>query len=73
MSDYLLSDVMISLRYQYASRGQEVPPAATENVLPTLISASGVVRLDLQSIYAYLKTVPPVRNRVPEPLPPPVD
>jgi mono/diheme cytochrome c family protein len=26
---------------------------------------------DLRSIYAYLKTVPPVRNRVPEPLPPP--
>jgi len=25
---------------------------------------------DLRSIYAYLKTVPPVRNRVPEPLPP---
>ena len=26
---------------------------------------------DLQSMYAYLKTVPPVRNRVPEPEPPP--
>jgi hypothetical protein len=26
---------------------------------------------DLRSIYAYLKTVPPVHNRVPEPLPPP--
>jgi hypothetical protein len=26
---------------------------------------------DLRSIYAYLMTVPPVRNRVPEPLPPP--
>jgi len=26
---------------------------------------------DLRSIYAYLRTVPPVRNRVPEPLPPP--
>jgi hypothetical protein len=25
---------------------------------------------DLQSIYAYLRTVPPVRNRVPEPMPP---
>ena len=25
MSDYLLSDVMISLRYQYASRGGKVP------------------------------------------------
>ena len=25
---------------------------------------------DLRSIYAYLMTVPPVRNRVPEPLPP---
>ena len=25
---------------------------------------------DLRSIYAYLRTVPPVRNRVPEPLPP---
>ena len=28
---------------------------------------------DLRSIYAYLKTVPPVKNRVPEPLPPPVE
>jgi Cytochrome c len=26
---------------------------------------------DLQSIYAYLKTVPPIRNRVPAPVPPP--
>jgi CRP-like cAMP-binding protein len=26
---------------------------------------------DLRAIYAYLKTVPPVHNRVPEPLPPP--
>jgi hypothetical protein len=26
---------------------------------------------DLRSIYAYLRTVPPIRNRVPEPLPPP--
>ena len=26
---------------------------------------------DLRSIYAYLMTVPPVRNRVPEPMPPP--
>jgi cytochrome c553 len=27
---------------------------------------------DLASIYAYLRTIPPVHNRVPEPLPPPV-
>jgi cytochrome c len=26
---------------------------------------------DLRSVYAYLMSVPPVRNRVPEPLPPP--
>lgn len=26
---------------------------------------------DLKSIYAYLRTIPPVENRVPEPLPPP--
>ncbi len=26
---------------------------------------------DLRSMYAYLRTVPPVRNRVPEPVPPP--
>ena len=25
---------------------------------------------DLQSIYAYLRTIPPIQNRVPEPLPP---
>jgi hypothetical protein len=25
---------------------------------------------DLEAIYAYLRTIPPVRNRVPEPLPP---
>jgi hypothetical protein len=26
---------------------------------------------DLEAIYAYLRTVPAVQNRVPEPLPPP--
>jgi hypothetical protein len=26
---------------------------------------------DLKSIYAYLRTIPPVHNRVPDPLPPP--
>ena len=25
---------------------------------------------DLASIYAYLRTIPPIKNRVPEPLPP---
>ena len=25
---------------------------------------------DLKAVFAYLKTVPPVRNKVPEPLPP---
>jgi hypothetical protein len=28
---------------------------------------------DLKSIYAYLRTVPAVRNRVPEPVPPTVE
>jgi mono/diheme cytochrome c family protein len=28
---------------------------------------------DLRSIYAYLRTIPPVKNRVPEPLPPPAE
>jgi len=26
---------------------------------------------DLKSIYAYLRRIPPVHNRVPDPLPPP--
>jgi hypothetical protein len=25
---------------------------------------------DLEAVYAYLRTIPPIRNRVPEPLPP---
>ena len=25
---------------------------------------------DLEAIYAYLRSIPPIRNRVPEPLPP---
>jgi mono/diheme cytochrome c family protein len=27
---------------------------------------------DLRAVYAYLRTIPPVHNRVPEPLPPPI-
>jgi hypothetical protein len=27
---------------------------------------------DLRAVYAYLRTIPPVKNRVPEPLPPAV-
>jgi hypothetical protein len=27
---------------------------------------------DFAAIYAYLRTIPPIRNQVPEPLPPPV-
>jgi hypothetical protein len=26
---------------------------------------------DLEAIFAYLQSIPPVKNRVPEPLPPP--
>ena len=31
MSDHLLSDVMISLRYQYASMGRKVPGSWTDS------------------------------------------
>ena len=58
---------MISLRYQYASIGQEVPAGGYRK----RASYGNLTDEDLQSIYAYLKTVPPVRNRVPEPLLPP--
>jgi hypothetical protein len=26
---------------------------------------------DLEAVFAYLRSLPPIRNRVPEPLPPP--
>jgi len=26
---------------------------------------------DLKAVFAYLKSIPPIRNKVPEPLPPP--
>ena len=61
---------MISLRYQYASIGQEVP-AGGYRKRASYADLRDLTDEDLQSIYAYLKTVPPVRNRVPEPLLPP--
>lgn len=41
-------------------------------VLPPMPAAYGQMRdTDLQAMFAYLQSLPPVRNRVPVPLPPP--
>ncbi len=42
------------------------------NILPPMPIASfkGLTDQDLKAIFAYLKTIPPVRNKVPEPIPP---
>jgi hypothetical protein len=45
-------------------RGREVLPPMPIQVYRNFTDA------DLEAIYAFLRTIPPIRNRVPEPLPP---
>lgn len=50
---------------RHLGRGREILPPMPYPVYNNLTDA------DLDAVFAYLQTVPPIRNRVPEPLPPP--
>jgi mono/diheme cytochrome c family protein len=49
---------------KHMGRGREILPPMPIQVYRNLTDE------DLKAVYAYLRTVPPVRNKVPEPLPP---
>jgi mono/diheme cytochrome c family protein len=49
---------------RHMGRGREVLPPMPIQVYRNFTDA------DLEAIYAFLRTIPPIRNRVPEPLPP---
>ncbi len=65
LGDWSLRDFMQTFRTgKRMGRGREVLPPMPVPVYNNLTDA------DLASVYAYLRTIPAVRNRVPEPLPP---
>ena len=49
---------------RHMGRGREVLPPMPIPVYNNFSDA------DLESIYAYLRTIPPIKNRVPDPVPP---
>lgn len=51
---------------KHFGRGRPILPPMPWPVYRNLTDA------DLEAVFAYLQTVPPIRNRVPQPLPPPV-
>ena len=50
---------------RHLGRGREILPPMPYPVYNNMTDA------DLDAIFAYLRTIPPIRNAVPEPLPPP--
>jgi mono/diheme cytochrome c family protein len=65
LGDWSLRDFMQTFRTgKRMGRGREVLPPMPVPVYNHLTDA------DLASVYAYLRTIPAVKNRVPEPLPP---
>ncbi|MGB1561939.1 MAG: diheme cytochrome c-553 [Sinimarinibacterium flocculans] len=50
---------------RHLGRGREILPPMPYPVYNNMTDA------DLDAIHAYLQSIPPIRNRVPEPLPPP--
>ncbi|MCW5634405.1 MAG: c-type cytochrome [Rubrivivax sp.] len=65
LGDWTLRDFMQTIRTgRHMGRGREVLPPMPIAVYNHFTDA------DLASIYAYLRTIPPVKNRVPEPRPP---
>ena len=65
LGDWTLRDFMQTIRTgKRMGRGREVLPPMPVPVYNNLNDA------DLASVYAYLRTIPAVKNRVPEPLPP---
>ena len=65
LGDWTLRDFMQTIRTgKRMGRGRELLPPMPVPVYNNLTDA------DLAAVYAYLRTIPPVKNRVPEPLPP---
>jgi mono/diheme cytochrome c family protein len=65
LGQWTLKDFMSTIRTgRHMGRGRPVLPPMPIPVYNNFTDA------DLAAVYAYLRTVPPIRNRVPEPLPP---
>jgi mono/diheme cytochrome c family protein len=65
LGQWTLKDFMSTIRTgRHMGRGRPVLPPMPIPVYNNLTDA------DLEAVYAYLRTVPPIKNRVPEPLAP---
>ncbi|MCW5661150.1 MAG: c-type cytochrome [Burkholderiaceae bacterium] len=65
LGQWTLKDFMSTIRTgRHMGRGRPVLPPMPIPVYNNFTDA------DLEAVYAYLRTVPPIKNRVPEPLPP---
>jgi hypothetical protein len=65
LGQWTLKDFMSTIRTgRHMGRGRPVLPPMPIPVYNNFIDA------DLEAVYAYLRTIPPIKNRVPEPLPP---
>lgn len=65
LGQWTLKDFMSTIRTgRHMGRGRPVLPPMPIPVYNNFTDA------DLEAVYAYLRTLPPIKNRVPEPLPP---
>jgi cytochrome c5 len=65
LGEWTLKDFVSTIRTgRHMGRGRQILPPMPIPVYSQMTDA------DLEAIYSYLRTVPPIRNRVPEPLPP---
>jgi len=65
LGQWTLKDFMNTIRTgRHMGRGRPVLPPMPIPVYNNFTDA------DLEAVYAYLRTIPPIKNRVPEPLPP---
>ena len=65
LGQWTLKDFMSTIRTgRHMGRGRPVLPPMPIPVYNNFTDA------DLEAVYAYLRTIPPIKNRVPEPLPP---
>jgi hypothetical protein len=66
LGDWTLRDFMATIRTgRHLGRGRPVLPPMPIPVYNNFTDS------DLEAIYRYLRTIPPIRNKVPEPLAPP--
>ena len=65
LGDWTERDFVATIRTgRHMGRGREILPPMPVPVYNNLTDS------DLKAVYAYLRTIPPVKNRVPEPVPP---